>query len=112
MKKKLIAGSVFLFVVVAVIFIACASTPYKETRAVPDKSFTVAELAKFTGKDGNRAYVAYQGIVYDFTDVKAWKNGDHKDGKKAGNDYTEVLDKVWHGTKVLKDKPVVGKLVK
>ena len=44
--------------------------------------------------------------------VKSWKNGEHKDGKKAGNDYTAELDKVWHGAKVLKDKPVVGKLVK
>ncbi len=112
MKKKIIAGSVFAFIVVAVIFIACASTPYKETRAVPDKSFTVAELAKFDGKEGRRAYVAFQGVVYDFTDVKSWKNGEHKDGKKAGNDYTDALEKVWHGAKVLKDKPVVGKLVK
>jgi predicted heme/steroid binding protein len=112
MKKKIVAGSVFAFIVVAIVFIACASTPYKETRAVPDKSFTVAELAKFNGRDGNKAFVAYQGVVYDFTGVKSWKNGEHKDGKKAGNDYTAELDKVWHGAKVLKDKPIVGKLVK
>ncbi|HPS29427.1 MAG TPA: cytochrome b5 domain-containing protein [bacterium] len=112
MKKKIIAGSVFMLIVVAIVFIAYAATPYKEERAVPDKSFTITELAKYDGKEGRRAYIAYNGIVYDLTDVKAWKNGEHKQGKKAGNDYTGVLDKVWHGPKVLKDKPVVGKLVK
>jgi predicted heme/steroid binding protein len=111
MKKKIIAGSVFAFIVVAVIFIACASTPYKETRAVPDKSFTVAELAKFNGKDGNKAYIAYQGIVYDVTGHKDWKDGTHK-GNGSGIDVTEDLNKAWHGAKVMKNHTVVGKLVK
>lgn len=111
MKKIVIAGSVFVLIVVAVVFIACASSPYKEERAVPEKTFTVTELAKFNGKDGNRTYVAYNGIVYDFTDVKAWKGGSHK-GNESGVDVTEKLNKVWHGPKVLKDKPILGKLVK
>ncbi len=112
MKKRIIAGAVFSFIVVAVIFIACASTPYKETRTIPDKTFTVEELAKFNGKNGQPAYVAYKGVVYDFSKVPSWKNGEHKKGKKAGIDYTAELDKIWHGPKVLKDKPIVGKLKK
>lgn len=111
MKKKIIAVSVFAFIVVAIIFIACASTPYKEERAVPEKSFTTSELAKFTGKDGARAYVSYNGIVYDITDEKAWKGGSHKDNN-AGVDITDKLNKIWHGPKVMKNHPVVGKLVK
>ena len=111
MKKKIFAGSIFVLIVVAIVFIACASTPYKEERAVPEKSFTTSELAKFTGKDGNRAYVSYNGIVYDITDEKTWKNGSHK-GNDAGMDITDKLNKIWHGPKVMKNHPVVGKMVK
>ncbi len=111
MKKKIIAGSIFTLIVVAIVFIACASTPYKEERAVPEKTFTVTELAKFNGKDGNRAYVAYNGIVYDVTDEGAWKGGSHK-GNDSGVDITDKLNKIWHGAKVMKNHPVMGKLVK
>lgn len=112
MKKRIIAGSVFSLIVIAVIFIACASTPYIESRPVPEKTFTIEELANFDGKDGQPAYIAYKGVIYDFSKVKSWKNGEHKKGKTAGKDYTAELDKIWHGTKVLKDKPIVGKLKK
>lgn len=35
--------------------------------------FTTEELAKYNGKDGQPAYVAYEGNVYDVSNVKEWK---------------------------------------
>ncbi len=75
-----------------------------------EKTFTVEELAKFDGKNGNPAYVAVDGVVYDVSNVPQWKDGEHN-GMKAGNDLTEqIKSQSPHGTSVLKELPVVGKL--
>ena len=72
---------------------------------------TLEELAKFNGKDGARAYVAVDGIIYDMTDSAAWKNGDHN-GFEAGKDLTDAIkNQSPHGTGKLSGVPEVGKLV-
>ncbi|HSP46782.1 MAG TPA: cytochrome b5 domain-containing protein [Clostridiaceae bacterium] len=77
-----------------------------------DMEFTLEELAKYNGKDGNRAYVAVDGIVYDVTDVPPWKGGEHQGRVSAGNDLSdEIEDLSPHGKSVLEDLPVVGTLV-
>ena len=48
-----------------------------------DKIFTLEELATYNGQNGQPAYVAYNGIVYDVSDNQNWKNGKHN-GEKAG----------------------------
>ena len=68
-------------------------------------------MAKYNGKDGAKAYVAVEGIVYDVTDVKAWKEGMHN-GFEAGQDLTEAIKKAPHGTAKLEGLPVVGTLQK
>lgn len=74
-----------------------------------EKVFTIEELAAFNGKDGKSAYVAIDGVVYDVTNVKAWKKGVHH-GVKAGTDGSKKLASSPHGNKVLTKLPVVGKL--
>nr|WP_251547742.1 cytochrome b5 domain-containing protein [Limosilactobacillus caecicola] len=75
-----------------------------------EKIFTHAELAKFNGENGQPAYVAVSGTVYDVTGKAAWQGGKHH-GNVAGQDLTEVLlNKSPHGDKVLSGLPVVGKL--
>lgn len=74
-----------------------------------EKAFTIEELAKFNGKNGNKAYVAVNGTVYDVSDVPEWQGGEHH-GNLAGQDVTEALKRAPHGDKVLNGLPVVGKL--
>ena len=72
---------------------------------------TLDQLKQYDGKNGNPAYVAVDGVIYDVTNVKAWKNGDHN-GYSAGNDLTDIIkNKSPHGVKNLEGLPIVGKLV-
>ena len=72
---------------------------------------TLDELKQYDGKNGNPAYVAVDGIIYDVTNVPAWKNGEHN-GYSAGNDLTDIIkNKSPHGVKNLEGLPIVGKIV-
>ena len=73
------------------------------------KTFTLEELAKNDGKNGNPGYVAISGVVYDVTNIKDWKNGQHQ-GLSAGKDLTTEIEKAPHGMSVLKDLTIIGKL--
>ncbi len=71
---------------------------------------TLEELAAFDGKNGNPAYIAVDGVIYDVTNVPQWRNGDHN-GFTAGHDLTEQIKNVSpHGLSKLTGLPVVGKL--
>lgn len=83
-----------------------------DSSATEMRTFTLEELSKYTGKNGQPAYVAVDGIVYDVTNVEAWKDGEHKQGLTAGNELTEeITNQSPHGKKVLEGLPVVGELV-
>jgi predicted heme/steroid binding protein len=75
-------------------------------------TFTLEELSQYTGKNGEKAYVAVDGVVYDVTNVPAWKNGEHQNGLTAGKDLSKEILSSPHGKSVLENLPVVGKLVK
>ncbi len=75
--------------------------------ATQQKTFTVAELAKYNGQNGNPAYVAVGGTVYDMTKLSAWKNGMHK-GLKAGTDLTAAFQSSPHTKAILNLAKVVG----
>lgn len=72
------------------------------------KEFTLEELAQYDGKNG-KAYVAYQGKVYDVSSSSLWTNGVHH-GHNAGKDLTNEMSNSPHGSRVLNDFPVVGTL--
>lgn len=75
------------------------------------KTFTLDELAKYDGKNGNPAYAAVDGFVYDVSNDRAWRDGQHE-AYRAGTDLTEDMANSPHGLGVLKGLPVVGKLAK
>ncbi|MDK2780863.1 MAG: hypothetical protein PWP61_1160 [Trichococcus sp.] len=80
--------------------------------AMEMRTFTLEELSQYNGKDGQPAYVAVDGVVYDVTNVEAWKDGEHKQGLTAGNEWTEeITNQSPHGIKVLEGLPIVGEFV-
>ena len=76
------------------------------------KDMNLEELSKYNGKDGNPAYVAIDGVIYDVTKSKYWKNGEHMNRATAGNDLSEVIKQAPHSKDKLKKFPVIGNLVK
>jgi len=74
------------------------------------KEFTLAELAKFNGKEGNPAYVAVGGMVYDVTLNATWAAATHF-GLTAGKDLTNEFSSCHGGQTILNKLKVVGKLV-
>lgn len=74
-----------------------------------EKIFTEKELGKYDGQNGNPAYLAIDGVVYDVTNVSAWNGGVHH-GNKAGQNVSEIIKKSPHGKKVLEKLERVGKL--
>ncbi|WDC84113.1 cytochrome b5 domain-containing protein [Caloramator sp. mosi_1] len=71
---------------------------------------TKEELLKFDGSNGNPAYVAIDGIIYDVTNNRTWLDGVHF-GLVAGRDLTEEMNSCHENkeTLLLKLTPV-GKL--
>lgn len=91
---------------------ACGSgAPEPEETGAEQLELTVEELAQYDGKDGQPAYIAIDGVLYDVTDVPQWKGGEHN-GFTAGKDLTEEIKTISpHGVSKLKGLPVVGKLI-
>ncbi len=76
-----------------------------------ERKFTVEELSKFNGRDGNPAFIAYQGKVYDISQSGFWLDGDHLGAHQAGKDLTVELELAPHGPENLDRVKQVGKLV-
>jgi len=72
------------------------------------KVFTRDELARYNGKHGSPAYLAYQGKVYDVSTSFLWRIGEHQAFHAAGNDLTAALEDAPHGPELLRKFPVVG----
>ncbi len=93
---------------------AAAMTTAAATTAASSQAgleLTLEELAKFNGKDGNPAYVAVDGIIYDVSASPAWKNGGHN-GFEAGKDLTNEIKTISpHGVVKLENVPEVGRIV-
>jgi len=71
---------------------------------------TLEELAKHNGRDGQRAFIAVNGTVYDVTDSPRWQNGLHPPDHLAGRDLSEELKTAPHVRAVVERFPVVGVL--
>lgn len=74
------------------------------------KVFTKTELSRYNGKDGNPAYIAVNGVVYDVTNNAAWGGAIHF-GLVAGTDVTSQFASCHAGQPILSKLKVVGKMV-
>ena len=111
MRSRKIFLLLIILLLMTIVFIGCKVEVEESINTDTLPEFTLEELSKFNGKDGNSAYVAVDGIVYDVTELSRWKNGDHN-GYEAGNDLTEpIKTKSPHGVSMLKRAKIVGKLV-
>lgn len=96
----------------AFIILAGCSSKAPETPTVTGLELTIEELAEFDGKDGAKAYIAVDGVVYDVTNVREWAGGSHWGKFSAGRDLTtEIKTLSPHGVSKLTGVPVVGKIV-
>lgn len=75
------------------------------------RQFSEKELRKYNGQDGNPAYIAYKGQVYDVTSSKLWKNGSHFKKHFAGYDLTEEISKAPHSEEVFENYTPIGTFI-
>ncbi|MBW2430437.1 MAG: cytochrome b5, partial [Deltaproteobacteria bacterium] len=76
------------------------------------KEFDADELARFNGENGNPIYVAYDDKVYDVSESKLWRNGQHMNRHRSGSDLTSDMLAAPHESDVLQRYPQVGILKK
>lgn len=120
-RKMTVLSTVVLTVCVLLSLFGCSVSGPSEDSTSPDTTnmassneeliqLTLAELEQYDGKDGNLAYVAVDGVIYDVTNSSAWSDGTHK-GYDAGQDLSKKIGSTAHGRSVLDDVPIVGMIV-
>jgi predicted heme/steroid binding protein/uncharacterized membrane protein len=72
------------------------------------KTITRDVLAENDGRNGKPAFVACDGIVYDISESKRWKNGQHMRRHEAGRDLTADIQAAPHQQDLLERFPRVG----
>lgn len=88
-----------------------ASAP-NGTSSEEELELTLDELAAFNGKNGQPAYIAVDGIIYDVSDLDLWAGGEHQGRFNAGQDLTKEIDEESpHGRSTLDRAKIVGRLV-
>lgn len=75
------------------------------------QEITLEQLAQYNGKNGQPAYVAVNGVVYNVTNNPLWAGGSHFFGLTAGRNLTSEFQMCHPGAMVLSVLPVVGTLV-
>lgn len=68
------------------------------------------ELAKHDGQNGPSIYISQGGRVFDVTESKLWRGGNHMRLHRAGRDLTAELQAAPHGREVLERYPQVAVL--
>lgn len=75
------------------------------------KDMSLNKLALYNGKNGTPAYIGFKGKIYDVSNSKKWKNGEHMRKVHAGEDLTQMISQAPHGEEEVFTMPCVGKLL-
>ena len=107
----LIKAAIYLVMTGSAVFVILFIGPKlrsgaREAAMPADGVFDPLTLGAFDGA-GGKAFVAYEGRVYDVTELKLWKGGQHMK-HKAGTDLTAFMPKAPHGPEKLASLPVMG----
>lgn len=70
-------------------------------------SYSRGQLALRNGQDREEIWVAYQGVIYDVTTSRLWRNGKHYQ-HWAGQDLTAELKDAPHTEKVFERFDAIG----
>jgi predicted heme/steroid binding protein len=73
------------------------------------KEYSLSDLAQRDGKQSKETWVAYEGLIYDVSSSKLFKEGKHF-FVRAGQDLTSELPNAPHTKSVLEKFPLIGKL--
>ncbi len=73
-------------------------------------SYTRSQLALRNGQDRDEIWVAHQGVIYDLTKSRLWRNGKHYE-HWAGQDLTEELPDAPHNERVFERFKAIGRLI-
>jgi predicted heme/steroid binding protein len=68
------------------------------------------QLALRNGQDREEIWIAYDGVIYDVSASRLWKNGKHYE-HWAGQDLTDELNDAPHTERVFARFKAIGKLV-
>lgn len=74
-------------------------------------TYTIQQLALRNGTEKPEIWCAYQGLIYDLSKSRLWRDGKHYQ-HWAGQDLTEELAQAPHTANVFDKFIVIGKLVK
>lgn len=72
--------------------------------------YTRSQLALRNGQDRDEIWCAYEGVIYDLSASRLWRNGKHYE-HWAGQDLTDELRDAPHTEGVFTRFSAVGKLV-
>lgn len=73
-------------------------------------TYTQSQLALRNGQDKPEIWVAFEGLIYDVSASRLWRNGKHYE-HWAGQDLTDELKDAPHSRQVFEKFKVIGKLV-
>ena len=73
-------------------------------------TYTKSQLALRNGNDKPEIWIAYQGLIYDVTKSRLWRNGKHYE-HWAGQDLTHELKDAPHSIWVFDKFTAIGKLI-
>ncbi|MBK7440600.1 MAG: cytochrome b5 [Bacteroidetes bacterium] len=68
------------------------------------------QLALRNGQDRDEIWIAYKGIIYDVTESRLWRRGQHYE-HFAGQDLTHELPDAPHTESVFEKFKVIGRLI-
>ncbi|MEM9831782.1 MAG: cytochrome b5 domain-containing protein [Bacteroidota bacterium] len=71
--------------------------------------YTIQQLALRNGQDREEVWCAYQGIIYDVSESRLWRDGKHYE-HWAGQDLTSELNNAPHTNSVFDRFNPVGQL--
>jgi predicted heme/steroid binding protein len=74
------------------------------------QGYTKQQLALRNGQDKPEIWVAFNGLIYDLSESRLWRNGKHYE-HWAGQDLTDELKDAPHTEEVFRKFKAIAKLI-